>query len=99
VTCDSGDVVVVPFPFSEKVGEKRRPAVVLSRRKFNRKGHTAFVMITTKVEPPWPGDWPIADRVAAIDSATRAARSTAGAMPEPASPALMISVTNAGNAP
>jgi len=61
VICDPWDVVVVPFPFSERPGEKRRPAVVLSRRKFNREGHTAFLMITTKVDPPWPGDRPIAD--------------------------------------
>ncbi len=65
MTCDPGDVVVVPFPFSERPGEKRRPAVALSRRKFNREGHTAFSMITTKVEPPWPGDRQIADRAAA----------------------------------
>jgi mRNA interferase MazF len=65
VTCDSWDVVVVPFPFSDRPGEKRRPAVVLSRRRFNREGHTAFLMITTKVDPPWLGDRQIADRAAA----------------------------------
>ena len=65
MTCDPWDVVTVPFPFSDRPGEKRRPAVVLSRRKFNREGHTALLMITTKVEPPWPGDRQIVDRVAA----------------------------------
>jgi mRNA interferase MazF len=39
--------------------------VVLSRRRFNLEGHTAFLMITTKVDPPWPGDRQIAGRAAA----------------------------------
>ena len=34
------DVVVVPFPFAEGPGEKRRPALALSEREFNRAGHT-----------------------------------------------------------
>lgn len=54
--CDPGDVVVVPFPFAERPGAKRRPALVLSRRGFNESGHTILSMITTKADPPWPGD-------------------------------------------
>lgn len=56
VICDPGDVAVVPFPFSERPGTKRRPALVLSRRRFNQAGHTIFSMITTKDHSPWPGD-------------------------------------------
>lgn len=41
------DVVVVPFPFAEGPGEKRRPALALSSRDFNRAGHTILAMITT----------------------------------------------------
>lgn len=56
MSCDAGDVVVVPFPFSERPGAKRRPALVLSRRDFNRAGHVVCAMITTKGTPPWRGD-------------------------------------------
>jgi len=34
------DVVVVPFPFTERAGTKRRPALVLSKKAFNENGHT-----------------------------------------------------------
>ena len=57
--------MAVPFPFSERPGAKRRPAVVLSNRGFNHAGHTVLCMITTKAQPPWPADHPIADRRAA----------------------------------
>jgi mRNA interferase MazF len=56
VICEQWDVVVVPFPFTEKLGAKRRPATVLSKNKFNRHGHTVLLMITTKAHDPWPGD-------------------------------------------
>ncbi len=59
--CDVGDVAVVPFPFSEREGSKRRPALVLSVRTFNQSGHTILAMITTKTHTPWPGDQPIED--------------------------------------
>lgn len=54
--CDRGDVAVVPFPFSERPGTKRRPALVLSRRGFNSAGHGIFSMITSSTHAPWPGD-------------------------------------------
>ncbi|MFC1829071.1 type II toxin-antitoxin system PemK/MazF family toxin [Thermodesulfobacteriota bacterium] len=55
------DVVVVPFPFAERPGAKRRPALVLSNMEFNRSGHTVLAMITTKGHRPWPGDTEIED--------------------------------------
>jgi mRNA interferase MazF len=61
VICDSGDVAVVPFPFSERPGTKRRPAVALSGGGFNQAGHTVFAMVTTKTHAPWPGDVTIED--------------------------------------
>lgn len=63
--CDSGDVVVVPFPFSERPGAKRRPALALSRQRFNAAGHTILSMITTQSHAPWPGDVVIEDLDAA----------------------------------
>lgn len=57
--CDRWQVVAVPFPFSERPGAKRRPALVLSNASFNRAGHTVLAMITTAGHTPWPGDTPL----------------------------------------
>ena len=59
--CDRWDVVVVPFPFSDRAAEKRRPALVLSSTSFNRGGHTVMAMITTRGHHPWPGDCKLED--------------------------------------
>jgi mRNA interferase MazF len=57
VISEPGDVVIVPFPFSERPGVKRRPALALSSAEFNRgAGHTVLAMITTSSNPTWPGD-------------------------------------------
>ena len=50
------DVVIVPFPFTERAGVKRRPALVLSTKAFNENGHVVLAMITTKTHSRWPGD-------------------------------------------
>ena len=57
--CDRWQVVAVPFPFSERPGTKRRPALVLSNASFNGAGHTVLAMITTAGHTPWPGDTPL----------------------------------------
>jgi mRNA interferase MazF len=59
--CSRYDVVAVPFPFVDKNETKRRPALVLSNKKFNRNNHTILAMITTKSKPAWPGDSQIKD--------------------------------------
>lgn len=59
------DVVVVPFPFSDVAGSKRRPALVISSAAFNTSGHTVLAMITTSGHHPWPGDCPVTDLQAA----------------------------------
>ena len=59
--CDQWDLAVVPFPFTERSGAKRRPALVLSGRRFNSAGHTILAMVTTRAEPGWPGDSAITD--------------------------------------
>lgn len=60
---DRFDVVIVPFPFTDKVQEKRRPALVVSSRAaFGRRaGHSVMAMITSAQNPPWPLDVPISD--------------------------------------
>jgi len=62
VICEECDVVVVPFPFVDRAEAKRRPALVLSKKDFNRNGHTVLAMITTSAHHPWPGDLEIKQR-------------------------------------
>ena len=57
------DVVVVPFPFTDKTTTKRRPALVLSdARSFNRHvAHCVLAMITSASHSDWPLDTEIKD--------------------------------------
>jgi mRNA interferase MazF len=61
------DVVIVPFPFTDTIDQKRRPAVVLSSHsKFNGQiGHCVMAMITSASHKPLPLDVSIND----LDSA------------------------------
>ena len=64
--CEPGDVVVVPFPFTDMPIEKRRPALVLSLAAFNASNEqTILAMITTAARSEWVGDVRIADLAAA----------------------------------
>lgn len=57
-----GDVVIVPFPFTDREASKRRPALVCSSTGFNRQTrHVVLAMITTATHSPWSGDVPIRD--------------------------------------
>ncbi len=40
------EVVVVPFPYSERLAEKRRPAVVVSNERLHGEGYLWIAMIT-----------------------------------------------------
>lgn len=61
-----GDVVIVPFPFSDRDAVKRRPALVCSSAAFNRQArHVVLAMITTSTHSAWPDDVPIQDLDAA----------------------------------
>ena len=61
MTPEQWQIVVVPFPFTDGPGNKRRPAVVLSPAGFNQAaGHSILAMITSSFEAfPWPGDIPL----------------------------------------
>ncbi len=57
---DPFDVVVVPFPFTDRPVVKRRPALVISARAFNdRHDQIVLAMITTAKGSDWPSDTPI----------------------------------------
>jgi mRNA interferase MazF len=54
------DIVVVPFPFTDRQTSKRRPALVLSSAHFNQSiQQVVLAMITSAQQFPWPGDQPI----------------------------------------
>jgi mRNA interferase MazF len=61
VTYKPYDVVVVPFPFTDRQAHKRRPALILSdEMHFNKPtGHAVLAMITSQKNPDWPLDTPI----------------------------------------
>lgn len=67
VTFKAFDVVVVPFPFTDRSTNKRRPALVLSDAgAFNKPaGQSVLAMITSAKNSDWPLDVEIADLDAA----------------------------------
>lgn len=60
---DAYDVVIVPFPFTDRSASKRRPALVLSSaKKFGEKAaHSVLAMITSAKNDAWPLDVPLRD--------------------------------------
>lgn len=56
------DVVVVPFPFTDRNASKRRPAVVLSSSAFGQgTGHSVMAMVTSAGQSAWLGDLAISE--------------------------------------
>lgn len=63
-TLSFGDVVLVPFPFTDQSGTKKRPAVVVSSQGYNTHRRDIVIMaITSQVRTPLGfgeamlGDW------------------------------------------
>ena len=51
------DVVAVPFPFTDRDAEKRRPALVISNERFNQQhNQLVLAMITSTTDHIWPSD-------------------------------------------
>ena len=65
--CRFGDVVLVPFPFSDQRGRKRRPAVVVSSDAYNANRADVIIMAVTSRLPSEAkvGDFMIEDWSAA----------------------------------
>jgi mRNA interferase MazF len=55
------DVVVVPFPYADRLAEKRRPALVISNRRLAAHGLVWLAMITSADNEQWGSDVAIAD--------------------------------------
>jgi mRNA interferase MazF len=58
---DAFDVVVVPFPYADRLAEKRRPALVISNRRLAPLGLIWVAMITSADNAPWSCDVTIAN--------------------------------------
>lgn len=72
---DAYEVVVVPFPFTDRSADKRRPALVLSSGSAfgNRARHSVMAMITSEKDGAarWPLDVAITDlRAAGLPAAS-----------------------------
>lgn len=51
------DIAVVPFPFTDRSSQKRRPALVLSSNEYQKQtGHLILCMITTATRSNWFND-------------------------------------------
>ncbi len=58
---DPFDIVVVPFPYADRLAEKRRPALVISNRKLAAHGLIWVAMITSADNEGWASDVAITD--------------------------------------
>ena len=56
MTFEPLDVVVVPFPFSDRRAAKRRPALVVSSARFNESHGQAILAMITSAAGEWPSD-------------------------------------------
>lgn len=81
---DAFDIVVVPFPYADRLAEKRRPALVISNRKLAPFGLIWVAMITSSDNAPWPCDVTIADLARAGLPAPSVVRTAKIACIEPA---------------
>ncbi len=55
------DVVIMPFPYVDRLAEKRRPALVISSPALSHLGVLWVAMITSAKNEAWECDVPIAD--------------------------------------
>ena len=66
MTYDAFDVVVVPFPFTDRAASKRRPALVISNSEFNSEQDQVILgMITSAANAGWTSDVAVSDLSAA----------------------------------
>jgi mRNA interferase MazF len=52
IGCRFGDVVLVPFPFGDQTGAKKRPAIVVSAQAYHQHRRDVIIMaVTSQVRP------------------------------------------------
>lgn len=60
-TFDPLDLVVVPFPFTDRRTAKRRPALIVSSAAFNAGHHQSILAMITSARTQWQSDVAIQD--------------------------------------
>lgn len=73
MTYTAFDVVVVPFPYADRLAEKRRPAVVVSAPELEKHhGLVWLAMVTSASHRAWGDDITIADqKIAGLPAPSR----------------------------
>ncbi len=61
MTFEPFGVAVVPFPFSDRLAAKRRPALIVSSASFNDAHGQAILAMITSTAIEWPSDVPLGD--------------------------------------
>lgn len=62
-TFEQGDIIRVPFPYTDRETRQRRPALVVSDGPMGEDGALLWVvMITSAANRPWSGDVPVPDQ-------------------------------------
>ncbi|MDE2763651.1 MAG: type II toxin-antitoxin system PemK/MazF family toxin [Gemmatimonadota bacterium] len=56
MTFEPFDTVVVPLPFTDRRGGKRRPALLVSSSRFNRTHRQSILAMITSSPTQWPSD-------------------------------------------
>lgn len=59
MTFNAFDVIVVPFPFTDRDTTKRRPALVISNALFNQQHDQLILAMITTTDNVWPSDVPL----------------------------------------
>ena len=59
--CEPFDVVVVPFPFTDREARRRRPALVVSSSVFNAAHDQSILAMITSAGEEWPSDVAVRD--------------------------------------
>lgn len=61
-TFESGDVVRVPFPYTDRSTRQHRPALVIAARDLSKSHGLLWVLMITSAENrAWPSDVPVQD--------------------------------------
>ena len=55
------DVVVVPFPFTDRQAARRRPSLIVSSPDFNAAHDQSILAMITSAEEEWPSDIAVRD--------------------------------------
>lgn len=61
MTFNTFEVVVVPFPFTDRQAAKRRPALVVSSADFNTAHEQSILAMITSAADEWRSDVPVRD--------------------------------------